>query len=130
MPADIEPQGSAAEIFELLQWNQDGLVLAIAQEQETGEILMCAWANRDAVAQTLKTGVATYYSRSRQSLWVKGESSGYTQQINEVRVDCDGDALLYAVTAPGPACHQLRRSCFSHRVDSDGSVHTDKPVIG
>ena len=90
---------------------------------------MLAYANREAVAQTLKTGKATYYSRSRKALWVKGETSGFIQVIKEVRTDCDGDALLYLVDAPGAACHQMRRSCFSHRIDTDGSVHTDKPVL-
>ena len=129
MASDINPQGQANEVLGLLRFNDDGLVTVVTQEQATGEILMLAFANAEAVQQTLDTGVATYYSRSRQSLWVKGETSGYTQQIKEVRVDCDGDALLYSVEAPGPACHQLRRSCFSHRIDADGSVHTDKPTI-
>ncbi len=127
--ADIAPQGKAQEVFDLIKWDADDLVAVIAQEQTTGEVLMFAYANREAIQATLDTGVATYYSRSRQSLWVKGETSGFKQRIIEVRIDCDGDVLLYAVDAPGPACHQLRRSCFSHRVDSDGSVHTDKPVI-
>ena len=130
MPADIQPSGQSDEILDILQWDQNGLVTVIAQDHQTHEILMLAFANREAVAQTLSSGWATYYSRSRQALWVKGESSGYKQAIKEVRTDCDGDALLYLVDAPGPACHQLRRSCFSHRVDSDGSVHTDKPIIG
>ncbi|NRA40259.1 MAG: phosphoribosyl-AMP cyclohydrolase [Planctomycetes bacterium] len=129
MAHDITPQGTANEVFELIQWNEQGLVTVIAQDIETGEVLMLAYANREAVEKTLKTGIATYYSRSRQSLWVKGETSGYTQHIHDVRCDCDGDALLYNVRAPGPACHQMRRSCFSHRIDNDGSVHTDRPVI-
>ena len=129
MAADIYPTGQANELFELLHFNDDGLITVVTQEQATGEVLMLAHANAEAVQQTLDTGVATYYSRSRQSLWVKGETSGYTQQIKEVRVDCDGDALLYSVEAPGPACHLKRRSCFSHRVEADGSVHTDKPTI-
>lgn len=129
MAADINPQGERDEVLELLRFNPDGLVTVVTQEQATGEVLMLAFANAEAVQQTLQTGFATYYSRSRQALWVKGETSGYKQVIKEVRVDCDGDALLYSVEAPGPACHQLRRSCFSHRVDSDGSVHTDKPTI-
>ena len=129
MAADIYPKGQANELFELLHFNDDGLITVVTQEQATGEVLMLAHANAEAVQQTLDTGVATYYSRSRQSLWVKGETSGYTQQIKEVRVDCDGDALLYSVEAPGPACHLKRRSCFSHRVEADGSVHTDKPTI-
>jgi phosphoribosyl-AMP cyclohydrolase len=129
MANDIDPQGTNDEVYDILKWNHDGLVSVIAQEQSTGEILMVAYANREALSQTLKTGTATYFSRSRQELWVKGETSGFKQQIREVRVDCDGDALLYIVEAPGPACHQMRRSCFSHRIDADGSVHTDKPVM-
>ncbi len=127
---DITPAGSPGEIDRLLQWNEQGLVTAVAQDRSTGDVLMVAWANREALARTLVSGKATYYSRSRRKLWTKGEESGYVQTVFEVRTDCDGDALLYLVEAPGPACHQLRRSCFSHRVDRDGSVHTDRPVIG
>jgi phosphoribosyl-AMP cyclohydrolase len=126
---DITPTGTPDELPGLIRWNEQGLVAVIAQEQSTGEVLMFAWANRAAVLQTLATGVATYFSRSRSSLWVKGATSGFTQTIREVRIDCDGDCLLYVVDAPGAACHQLRRSCFSHRIDADGSVHTDRPVI-
>jgi phosphoribosyl-AMP cyclohydrolase len=127
--SDIAPAGRAGEVLELLHWNADGLVTVIAQEQSTGEVLMVAWADRAAVAATLATGRATYYSRSRKRLWVKGEESGFTQRILAVRADCDGDCLLYEVEAPGPACHQRRRSCFSHLVGADGSVRTDRPVI-
>lgn len=127
--ADIAPTGQPGEVEQLLHWNEHGLVIAIAQERGTGEVLMTAWVNREALARTLASGLATYWSRSRKKLWTKGEESGFTQRVIEVRADCDGDALLYLVEAPGPACHQLRRSCFSHRVDRDGSVHTDKPVI-
>lgn len=91
---------------------------------------MLAWANREALTHTLSTGHATYWSRSRGKLWVKGEESGHLQRIIEVRTDCDGDSLLYRVDSPGPACHQLRRSCFANRIDPDGSVHCDLPVIG
>lgn len=127
--SDIAPSGTPGEAERIAHWNDQGLITAIAQERTTGEVLMVAWANREALAKTLATGFATYYSRSRRKLWTKGEESGYMQRVHEVRLDCDGDALLYVVDAPGPACHQLRRSCFSHRVDRDGSVHTDKPVI-
>ena len=129
MPKDIEPQGSAGELYEILTFNDDGLVPVIAQQFDTGEVLMFAFANREALEKTLNTGKATYFSRSRGGLWTKGETSGYVQTVKEVRTDCDGDVMLYIVDAPGPACHQLRRSCFSHRVDTDASVHTDKPVI-
>ena len=130
MPKDISPAGTAGEVASLLNWNADGLIAVIAQAHDTGEVLMFAYADREALALTLKTGTATYFSRSRGGLWVKGETSGYKQRIVEVRADCDGDCVLYRVDAPGPACHQLRRSCFSNRIDGDGSVHCDKPVIG
>jgi phosphoribosyl-AMP cyclohydrolase len=127
--SDIVPSGAPGEVERLVQWNEHGLVVAIAQDRASGDVLMVAWANRQALAATLAEGKATYWSRSRRRLWTKGEESGYVQRVLEVRVDCDGDALLYIVDAPGPACHQLRRSCFSHRIDRDGSVHTDRPVI-
>ena len=129
MPRDIAPQGRPDEVARLVAWNADGLATVVAQQHDTGEVLMVAWADRAALAQTLASGLATYYSRSRKRLWTKGEESGYTQRIIEVRLDCDGDCILYRVDAPGPACHQLRRSCFSSRVDGDGSVHADRPVI-
>lgn len=129
MPADIAPAGRPGEVEALLRWNAQGLVPVVAQAHDTGEVLMVAWADHAAIRQTLATGIATYFSRSRGGLWVKGETSGFKQRIVEVRADCDGDCLLYRVDAPGPACHQRRRSCFSHRIDADGSVHTDKPVI-
>lgn len=127
--SDIAPSGTPGEAERIVHWNEQGLITAIAQERATGEVLMVAWVNKEALAKTLATGLATYWSRSRKKLWTKGEESGYTQRVHEVRLDCDGDAVLYVVDAPGPACHQLRRSCFSHRVERDGSVHTDKPVI-
>ncbi len=130
MPSDIAPTGTAGEWSTLLRWNADGLIPVIAQAHDTGEVLMFAWANREAVAQTITSGVATYFSRSRGGLWVKGETSGYKQRVVELRADCDGDCLLYRVDAPGPACHQLRRSCFSTVVETDGAMRCDKPVIG
>lgn len=129
MPHDIKPTGNPGEIATLLHWNADGMIAVIAQAHDTGEVLMFAYATREALAQTLATGIATYFSRSRGGLWVKGETSGYKQRVVEVRTDCDGDCVLYRVDAPGPACHQLRRSCFSNRIANDGSVHCDKPII-
>jgi len=126
---DIAPTGRPGEIHDLLRWNSDGLVMAVAQAQDSGEVLMVAWVNPEALRRTLAEGIATYWSRSRNRIWVKGEESGYTQRIVEVRTDCDGDCLLYVVIAPGPACHQLRRSCFSNRVDANGAVTCDRPVI-
>ncbi len=129
MATDIEPAGVPGEAERLIAWNPDGLVTVVAQAHDTGEVLMVAWADRAALRQTLATGIATYYSRSRKALWVKGETSGFTQRIIEVRVDCDGDCLLYVVDAPGAACHQLRRSCFSTVIAADGSMTVDRPVI-
>jgi phosphoribosyl-AMP cyclohydrolase len=129
MPTDIAPNGTPDEAFSLIRWDANGLVPVIAQQFDSGEVLMFAHANREALRLTLASGAATYYSRSRGGLWVKGETSGFRQRVVAVRADCDGDCLLYAVDAPGPACHQLRRSCFSNRIDGDGSVHCDRPVI-
>jgi len=130
MAHDIAPTGTPGEFINLLHWPADGLIPVIAQAHGTNEILMFAYATRETVALTLSTGIATYFSRSRGGIWVKGETSGYKQRIITVRTDCDGDCVLYVVDAPGPACHQLRRSCFSNRIDADGSVHCDKPIIG
>ncbi len=95
-----------------LTYNEAGLVPAVAQDAETDEVLMLAWMNAEAVRRTLETGNVTYWSRSRQSFWVKGETSGHVQELVEMRVDCDGDALLVRVRQTGPACHTGERSCF------------------
>ena len=95
-----------------LSYNDAGLVPVIAQEAATGEVVMLAWMNAEAVARTLETGRVTYWSRSRQAFWVKGETSGHAQKLVELRVDCDRDALLVLVEQAGPACHTNRRSCF------------------
>ena len=97
---------------ETLKFDGNGLIPAIAQEEATGEVLMMAWMNAEAVAKTLESGRVTYWSRSRQSFWVKGESSGHVQELIELRVDCDRDCLLVLVRQTGPACHTNRRSCF------------------
>ena len=95
-----------------ISFNDQGLVAAIAQQHDTGEILMMAWMNADSIALTLQTGQVHYWSRSRQSLWHKGESSGQTQQLMDLRVDCDGDTILLSVDQTGVACHTGRRNCF------------------
>ena len=95
-----------------LCFDANGLVPVIAQDLETREVLMLAWMNAEAVARTLETGRVTYWSRSRQAFWVKGETSGHAQKLVELRVDCDRDALLVLVEQAGPACHTNRRSCF------------------
>jgi phosphoribosyl-AMP cyclohydrolase len=100
------------EIAARLKRNQDGLVCAVVQRRGTGEVLMVAWMNDEALELTLRTRRATYFSRSRQRLWVKGESSGNTQRVHEVRLDCDGDTLLLTVDQEGAACHTGDRTCF------------------
>jgi len=95
-----------------IKFGPDGLVPAIAQQHDTGEILMIAWMNRDAVRVSLTEGRACYWSRSRAKLWRKGETSGQVQLLREMRLDCDGDAVLLLVDQPGVACHTGRRSCF------------------
>ncbi|MGO1049742.1 phosphoribosyl-AMP cyclohydrolase [Crossiella sp. CA198] len=95
-----------------LKRNPDGLVCAVAQQRGTGEVLMVAWMDDEALHRTLTTRKATYYSRSRQSYWVKGETSGHTQHVHEVRLDCDGDTLLLVVDQVGAACHTGERTCF------------------
>ncbi|MDF9302836.1 phosphoribosyl-AMP cyclohydrolase [Tritonibacter mobilis] len=107
---------------ETLKYNEAGLVPCIAQDEESGEILMMAWMNAESVAKTLETGRVTYWSRSRQSFWIKGESSGHVQELVELRVDCDRDALLAMVRQTGPACHTNRRSCFYTAI-RDGEEH-------
>ncbi len=95
-----------------LMYNDAGLIPAIAQHAESGEVLMMAWMNAEAVAHTLATGRVTYWSRSRQALWIKGETSGHVQSLVEFRVDCDRDCVLLKIEQTGPACHTNRRSCF------------------
>ena len=95
-----------------LRYNAAGLIPAIAQDETTGEVLMMAWMNQDALRQTIESGRVTYWSRSRQAFWIKGESSGNTQVLSDLRIDCDRDTLLVVVRQIGPACHTNRRSCF------------------
>ena len=101
-------------------FNSDGLVTAIAQDSETGEVLMLAWMNAEALQATLDTGLATYWSRSRSELWKKGETSGHTQRVKGIRVDCDQDAVLLMVEQTGGACHTGRKSCFYREIDPNG----------
>jgi phosphoribosyl-AMP cyclohydrolase len=111
-----------------IAFDPNGLVVAIAQQHDTGEVLMVAWMNREAVLETLRTGTVCYWSRSRMKLWRKGETSGQTQRLIELRVDCDGDALLLRVDQSGVACHTGRRDCF-FRVVRDGELVVDRPVL-
>src|SRR5580693_3309585 len=110
---------AAAALLPALKFDRDGLVAAVAQQHDSGEVLMLAWMNRDAVAETLATGRVCYWSRSRQSLWRKGETSGHVQHLVELRVDCDGDAVLLLVEQTGPACHTGEHSCFFRAARGD-----------
>ncbi|MCL7941730.1 phosphoribosyl-AMP cyclohydrolase [Halomonas sp. ATCH28] len=103
-------------VIATIPWNADGLIAAIAQQHDSGEVLMLAWMNRDALLETLTTGRVCYWSRSRQTLWRKGESSGHRQRLVEARLDCDGDALLLRVEQQGPACHTGRPNCFYNAI--------------
>jgi phosphoribosyl-AMP cyclohydrolase len=117
-----------AEILEAVSFDGDGLVAAIAQQHDSGEVLMLAWMNREALAETIATGEVCYWSRSRQRLWRKGETSGQRQRLVELRIDCDGDALLLLVDQSGVACHTGRRSCF-FRAWRGGQLETIAEVL-
>lgn len=108
---------AASDVLAAMRWNEAGLVPAIAQDADSHEVLMLAWMNEAALRETLATGRACYYSRSRQALWRKGETSGHAQELRELRVDCDGDTILMLVEQTGPACHTGRRHCFYLRLD-------------
>ncbi len=118
-----------SEVFDALKFDERGLVAAVAQQHDTGEVLMLAWMNREAIAETLASGHACYFSRSRNRLWRKGESSGQTQRLMELRIDCDGDAVLLLVDQTGVACHTGRRSCFYTAVQDGGLVEIAAPVV-
>jgi phosphoribosyl-AMP cyclohydrolase len=105
-----------------LKRDRDGLVAAVIQQYDSGEVLMVGWMDDEALHQTLTTGRTTFWSRSRQVYWVKGETSGHTQRVKSVALDCDGDALLIGVEQTGPACHTGRQSCFHRRLSMSGDV--------
>jgi len=112
-----------------LKWNEQGLIAAIAQDEDSGDVLMMAWMNREALAQTAASGKAVYWSRSRGKLWQKGESSGHVQSVSDIRTDCDADVILLKVNqAGGIACHTGRYSCFYRQLEQSGWCETD-PVI-
>jgi len=104
-------------VLDAVAWNRDDLIAAVAQQHGSGEVLMLAWMNRQALTETLATGQVCYWSRSRGQLWRKGESSGHWQQLVEARLDCDGDAVLLIVDQQGPACHTGRPTCFYNAID-------------
>ncbi|NIB39361.1 phosphoribosyl-AMP cyclohydrolase [Pseudomaricurvus alkylphenolicus] len=119
----------STDFLDAIRWTDDGLVPAIAQDAESGRILMMAWMNRESLQLTAAEGRAVYWSRSRQSLWRKGESSGHVQQVKEIRLDCDEDVIVLMVEQlGGMACHTGRESCF-YRVLQDGQWVTVDPVL-
>jgi phosphoribosyl-ATP pyrophosphohydrolase/phosphoribosyl-AMP cyclohydrolase len=113
-----------------LAWNNQGLIPAIAQDAATGAVLMMAWMNQDALERTRETGYLHFYSRSRQTLWKKGESSGHTLKVAELRVDCDGDTLLALVEPAGPACHTNNKSCFYRALGAGDEAFADGGPVG
>ena len=120
---------AAADWVDAVQFDADGLVTVIAQDAASGRVLMVAWANREALAETAASGYAVYWSRSRRRLWRKGEETGHRQRVTAVRLDCDGDAVLYAVEQVGGiACHTGRESCFYRRLEGDDWKAVD-PVL-
>jgi phosphoribosyl-AMP cyclohydrolase len=126
---------SETDWIESVAWNSDGLVPAVAQDATSGEVLMLAWMNREALRRTVESSEAVYWSRSRKALWKKGETSGHFQRVLEVRMDCDSDAVLLRVeSVKGVACHTGRRRCFFSRLEGDASarkwVTTDPVVAG
>ena len=120
---------SLGGMLQSLIYNEDGLIPAIAQQYDSGEVLMMAWMNRSSIEETLQTGRVCYWSRSRQAYWRKGESSGQVQQLKSMAFDCDGDTILLKVDQKGPACHTGRRNCFFHKVDGDQVIVDSDPII-
>ena len=120
-PGDLVP---FRELVERLRFNDAGLLPVIAQDVETETVLMLAWMNRVALEQTISTGLMTYWSRSRQKLWLKGETSGHYQSVQSISFDCDGDAVLCKVRQEGSACHTGRKDCFYLGLDMDGETVT------
>jgi phosphoribosyl-AMP cyclohydrolase len=116
------PSALPAALEQAVAFDSQGLVCAVAQQHDSGEVLMVAWMNREALAETVASGRVCYWSRSRGKLWRKGETSGQTQKLIELRIDCDGDTLLLRVDQQGVACHTGRRSCFYRAAAADGSL--------
>ena len=117
------------QVLDAIAFDANGLVPAIAQQHDTGEVLMMAWMNRESVAETLATGRVCYFSRSRGKLWRKGESSGQQQALKELRLDCDGDTILLLVDQVGVACHTGRRDCFYRAVRDGALVEIAAPLV-
>ncbi len=117
------------DVIDQLPFNADGLLPAIAQQFDSKEVLMMAWMNRESLQETIETSRVCYFSRSRQKLWRKGESSGQVQLLKEIRLDCDGDTILLLVDQTGPACHTGRKSCFYNLVADDKVTVDKEPLI-
>ncbi|HEY6979883.1 phosphoribosyl-AMP cyclohydrolase [Reyranella sp.] len=131
----IYPQAAIDKMIAAIQFNDQGLVAAIAQQRGTGEVLMMAWMDRDAVAETMRTGRVCYWSRSRQAPWRKGDTSGHIQELVDLRVDCDGDTLLVEVEQTGVACHTGRHNCFFRAIrngelETIAAVEADMTAVG
>jgi phosphoribosyl-AMP cyclohydrolase len=116
-------------LIEAIRFDANGLVACIAQQHDSGEVLMMAWMNRDAVAETLATGRVCYWSRSRRGLWRKGETSGQVQRLVELRLDCDGDTLLALIDQIGVACHTGRRNCFFRAIRDGALTDITAPLV-
>ncbi|SFU28636.1 phosphoribosyl-AMP cyclohydrolase [Halomonas korlensis] len=127
--ADLDSLHPLDKVLEAIRFNDDGLMPAIAQQHDTGEVLMMAWMNRGALEETLSTKRVCYWSRSRKTYWRKGESSGQQQALISAALDCDGDTLLLQVDQTGPACHTGRRSCFYISLESRHARITSAPLI-
>ena len=127
MPSTTYPQAAIDKMLAAIQFDAQGLVPAIAQQRGSGEVLMMAWMDRNAVVETMRTGRVCYWSRSRQAAWRKGDTSGHIQELVELRVDCDGDTLLVEVEQTGVACHTGRHNCF-FRAIRDGELAEIAPV--
>ena len=129
MSEPTQAANASAGWLDDVRWDTAGLVPAIAQDAKSGRVLMVAWMNREALAETAATGRAVYWSRSRGRLWRKGEESGHSQRVHEIRLDCDGDVVLLGVEQAGDiACHTGRQSCFFSRLEAGGWVAVD-PVL-
>ena len=126
--AAAQPQ-DLSTILDRLKYNEAGLIPAIAQQHDTGEMLMMAWMNRASIEETLQTGHVCYWSRSRQAFWRKGESSGQVQLLKELRFDCDLDTVLLLVDQTGAACHTGRRHCFFYKVEGEQVIVDSEPLV-
>jgi phosphoribosyl-AMP cyclohydrolase len=128
MPGKTPENLSSETLWDVISFNSEGLIPAIAQQYDTGEVLMMAWMNRESIEESLRTGQVCYWSRSRKKLWRKGEESGQVQRLESLRIDCDGDTLLLLVNQKGVACHTGRRSCFYRTSHDDATLTTNQEV--